>query len=141
LHSLIPCLTLFCQLSTRNSTQFSSLLQLPSLLRRATLSTTCSLGTPELDSILLSTAANYLSFNSSCVRSSIITSGPTHRKRRFLCCCVLIQCCRDAFTAQLRSNERGADPQRTPLAPPLLLLLDVTAYMTRSSAACVRAIT
>jgi hypothetical protein len=35
----------------------------------------------------------------------------------------------------------GADPQRTPLAAPLLLLRDVTAYVTRSSAACVWALT
>jgi hypothetical protein len=36
------------------------------------------------------------------------------------------------FTAQLHSNERGADPQRTPLATPLLLLRDVTAYVVCS---------
>jgi hypothetical protein len=54
---------------------------------------------------------------------------------------VLIHCFRNVFTAQLRSNEPGADPQRTPLAAPLLLLRDVTAYVTRSVAACVRAIT
>jgi hypothetical protein len=67
--------------------------------------------------------------------------GGPHTKHRFLYCCVLIHCCRVAFIAQLRSNERGADPQRTPLAAPILLLPDVTAYMTRSSAACVLAIT
>jgi hypothetical protein len=67
-----------------------------------------------------------------------IASGRTHRKHRFLCFCVLIHCCRDMFTAPLRSSERGADPlQRKPLAIPLLLLRDVTAYVTRSSVACV----
>jgi hypothetical protein len=48
-----------------------------------------------------------------------VASGRTHRKRRFLYCCVLIHCCRNMFTAQLRSNKRGADPQRTSLATPL----------------------
>jgi hypothetical protein len=32
-----------------------------------------------------------------------------HRKHFFLYFCVLIHCCRDVFTAPLRSNERGAD--------------------------------
>jgi hypothetical protein len=59
-----------------------------------------------------------------------------HRKHRLLYCCVLIHCCSDVFTAQLRSNENGAEPQRTPLATPLLQL-HVTAYVTRSSGVCV----
>jgi hypothetical protein len=67
-------------------------------------------------------------------RSSHIASEWTHRKHRFLFCCVLINCFRDVFTSQWRSKERGADPQRTPLSTPLLFR-DVTAYMTRSSAA------
>jgi hypothetical protein len=54
---------------------------------------------------------------------------------------VLFHCCRDVFTAQLRGNECSTDPQRTLLATPLLLLHDVTAYMIRSSAACIQAIT
>jgi hypothetical protein len=52
-----------------------------------------------------------------------IVSVWTGRKHHFLYCCMLIHCCRNVFTAQLRSNKRGADPQR----PPLLLLRDVTA--------------
>jgi hypothetical protein len=44
------------------------------------------------------------------------------------------------FTAPLRSNARVTDSQRTPLATRLLLLHDVTAYVTISSAAHVRAI-
>jgi hypothetical protein len=56
-----------------------------------------------------------------------IASRRTHRKRRFLYCCMLIHCCRDVFIAHLRSNERGADPWRKPLATSLLLLCDVTA--------------
>jgi hypothetical protein len=71
----------------------------------------------------------------------VIVSRLTHRKHRFLYCCVLIHCCRDMFTAQLFSNEHSADLLRTSLATPLLLLRDVTAYVTRSSAVCVRAIT
>jgi hypothetical protein len=67
-----------------------------------------------------------------------IASGWTHRKHRFLYCCVLIQRCRNVFTPQLRSNKLGADSQRTPLASPFLLLHDITAYVTRSLAACVR---
>jgi hypothetical protein len=39
------------------------------------------------------------------------------------------------FTAQLRINERGAELQGTPLATHLLLLRDVTAYVTHFSAA------
>jgi hypothetical protein len=85
-------------------------------------------GTPEIQLILAAWYPRY------------IASGRTHRKRRFLCCCMLIHCCRNVFTAQLRNNERDADPQRTPLGTPLLLLRDVTAYVTRSSAASVRAI-
>jgi hypothetical protein len=68
-----------------------------------------------------------------------IAAGRTHRKHRFLYCCVMIHCCRDVFTAQLRSKERGEDSLRTPFATPFLLLNDVTAYVTLSSAACVRA--
>jgi hypothetical protein len=41
---------------------------------------------------------------------------------------------KNMLTAQLRSNESGADPQRMPLAAPLQLLCDITAYVTRSSA-------
>jgi hypothetical protein len=37
-------------------------------------------------------------------------------------------------------NKRDADLLRTSLGTPLLLLRDVTAYVTCSSAACVRAI-
>jgi hypothetical protein len=70
-----------------------------------------------------------------------IASARTHRKHRFLYYLVLIHYCKDVFTAQLRSNERDADPQRTALATSLLLFCDVTAYVTRSSAACVQAIT
>jgi hypothetical protein len=40
-----------------------------------------------------------------------IASGRTHRKRRFLHCCVLIHCCRDVY-ALLRSNERGVDHRK-----------------------------
>jgi hypothetical protein len=61
-----------------------------------------------------------------------IASGQTRRKHRFLYCCVLIHCCQYVLTSQLRSNERGADPQRTPLTTPLLLLRDVTAYIVCS---------
>jgi hypothetical protein len=63
----------------------------------------------------------------------------THRKHRFLYCCVLIHS--NVFTAQLRSSKSGADLQRTPLARLFLLLRDVTAYVMRSSAACVQAVT
>jgi hypothetical protein len=68
-----------------------------------------------------------------------IASGRIHRKHRFLYCFVLLQCWNDVFTTQLRS-ERGADPQRTKLATLLLLLRDVTAYLTHCSAMCVWAI-
>jgi hypothetical protein len=70
-----------------------------------------------------------------------ITSGRPHRKHRLLCCCVLMHCCRNVFTALLRSNERDAGPQRRPLTTFLLLLHDVIAYVMHSSAACVQAIT
>jgi hypothetical protein len=70
-----------------------------------------------------------------------LASGRIHRKHRFPYCWVLIKFCRDVFTAQLRRNKRGWDPQRKPIATPLLFLRDVTTYVTRSSAACVRAIT
>jgi hypothetical protein len=50
---------------------------------------------------------------------SYLASGLTYRKHR-----LLIHCCRDVFTAQLRSNERCPDPQGTPLATPFLLLRD-----------------
>jgi hypothetical protein len=70
-----------------------------------------------------------------------IASGQAHRKHLFFYCCVLIHCCRDVFTAPLRSNERGANSQRTPLATTFLSLRDVTAYVTRSSAARIRVIT
>jgi hypothetical protein len=70
-----------------------------------------------------------------------IGSGRTHGKHRFLYFCLLIHYCRDMFTAQFRSNERVSDPQRTPLATPLVLLHDIAAYAKRFSAACVRAIT
>jgi hypothetical protein len=33
----------------------------------------------------------------------------SNRKRSFLYCCILIHCCRDVFTAPLRSSESGAD--------------------------------
>jgi hypothetical protein len=91
---------------------------------RAQLSTNCSLGTPELDSILILAAWD----------PRYISSWRTQRKPRCLYCCVLIHCCRDMFSAQLRSNEWVTDPQRTPLGT-LLQLRDVTAYVTRSSAA------
>jgi hypothetical protein len=81
-----------------------------------------------------------LNCNSRCVRSFLYSLGMDHRKHRLLYCCVLIQCCRDMFTAQLHSNEHSADPQRTLLATHLLLLCDVTPYVTRSSTACVQAI-
>lgn len=68
-----------------------------------------------------------------------ISSGRTQRKHHFIYCCVLILCCRNVFTAQSCSNERDANPQRMPLATPLLLLRDVTAYVTSSSAARARA--
>jgi hypothetical protein len=48
---------------------------------------------------------------------------------------------RDVFTAQLRNNEGGEHPQRTPLTITFLLLRDVTAYVTLFSAACEWAIT
>jgi hypothetical protein len=103
------------------------------------------LPTPELDWILILTCRSQVFFfqsQSHCVRFSLYSLwAAPHREHCFLYCCVLINCCRDVFTAQLHSNERGADPQRTPLATPLLLLRDVTAYVTRSSAACVLAIT
>jgi hypothetical protein len=81
-----------------------------------------------------------------CGHSFYVTSSLTRRCVcllwiRFLYCCVLIDCFRDLFTAQLRSNARGADPQRTPLATPLLLLRDITTYVTRSYAPCLWAIT
>jgi hypothetical protein len=79
-----------------------------------------------------------LNSNSSCMRSSLCSLGADPRKHCFLCYCVLIHCCRDMFTAQLHSKERRADPQRTSLATLLLLSHDVTAYVTRSSAARVR---
>jgi hypothetical protein len=34
--------------------------------------------------------------------------GWTYRKHRFLCCCLLIHCCRDVFTAPLHINVHGA---------------------------------
>jgi hypothetical protein len=69
-----------------------------------------------------------------------IASVWTHRKHRFLYCCLLIHCYRAVFTAQLPSNERGADSHRMLLAT-FLLLRDITACVTLSSAACLRAIT
>jgi hypothetical protein len=94
-------------------------------------------------SILRTTnSGTQLNSNSSCERSLLYSLGAApHRKHHFPYSCMLIHCCRDVFAAQLHSNERSTDPQRTPLATPLLLLRDITAYMTRSSAACVRAIT
>jgi hypothetical protein len=89
----------------------------------------------------LSPAYSLLKSNSSCVRSSLYGFGSDPQKHCYLYYYMLIQCCREIFTAQLNSNEFGADPQRTPLATPLLLLPDVTTYVTRFSAACVRAIT
>jgi hypothetical protein len=68
-----------------------------------------------------------LNSNSSCVRSSLYSLRVDSQKT--------------PFPLLLRSNEQGADKQRMPHATPLLLLHDVTAYVTCSSAACVRAIT
>jgi hypothetical protein len=76
----------------------------------------CHLPTPKTLSIII-LAAWYPRY---------IASGRTHRKHRFLYCCVLIRCCRDVFTTQLLCNERSADPQRMLLATPLLLLRDAT---------------
>jgi hypothetical protein len=59
----------------------------------------CQLPTPETPSILI-----------------LAASGRTHRKHRFLYCCVLIQCCRDVLNAQLHINEHSAIPQRMLLA-------------------------
>jgi hypothetical protein len=53
-----------------------------------------------------------LNSNSSCARSHYIASRRTHRKHRFLYCCVLIHCCRNVFTAPLRSNERELDHRK-----------------------------
>jgi hypothetical protein len=78
---------------------------------------------------------------SSCVRSSLYSSGRTHRKHRFLYGSVLNHRCRDVFTAQCVATIAARETQRTPLATPLLMLRNVTAFVTRSSAACVRAFT
>jgi hypothetical protein len=91
----------------------------------------CQLPTPKLDSIPILYVWD----------PRYIVSGWTYRKQRLPYCCVFIHGCRDVFTAQLRSNERGADRERTPLSTSFLLLRDVTTYVTRSSTACVRAIT
>jgi hypothetical protein len=80
-----------------------------------------------------------LNSSSSCVRSSLYSLGADPQKTPLPLLSRVDSLLQGMFTAQLRSNERGADPQRTPLSTPLLLLRDVTAYMTRSSAACVRA--
>jgi hypothetical protein len=86
LHSLSPFLPLFCTTFDYRLSQFYSLLQLPG---------------PELDSILILAACD----------PRYIASGRTHRKHRFLYCCVLISCCTNVFTTRLRSNERSADPR------------------------------
>jgi hypothetical protein len=95
---------LSCHYSQPSSTaeSLNSLLQLP---------------TSKLDSILILVASHH----------HYITSGRTHRKHRFLYCCVLIHFCRNVFTVQLRSNESSADPQRTSFASQFVLLRDVTA--------------
>jgi hypothetical protein len=100
-------------------------------------------GTPELNSTLccncqLGTEQNS---HSSSVESSLYSLGADPKKTPLSILCMLIHSCRNAFTAQLPGNERGAYPQRTPLATPFLLLRDVTAYVTRSSAAYMQAVT
>jgi hypothetical protein len=139
LHSLIPFLPLFCQLPTP---ELNSLLRcnfqlfvelnfrLPAHLELRN-STQFSWQQQPTISILIPAAWD----------SRNIVSGRTHRKHRFPYCCMLIHCCRDVFTAQLRSNESRADTQKTPLATPLLLLRDITAYVTRSFVTCVQVIT
>jgi hypothetical protein len=121
--------------SHKKSSMQSQIPFLPFLLKHLLLQTQSysllQLPTPELDSELILAAWD----------PRYIASGRTHRKYHFLYCCVLIHCCRDVFTAQLRSSERGADPERTPLATPFLMFSDVTAYVSSSSAECVRAIT
>jgi hypothetical protein len=126
--------SIICQV--RNS-QSSSLLKLPTISLPSLLNSSDKYSVPKI----ISRQAGVSKLNSILILAAWDPWGRTHRKHRFLYCCVLIHCCRDVFTAQLHSNERGAEPQRTPLTTPLLLLRDVTAYVTRSSATCVRAIT
>jgi hypothetical protein len=107
LHSLIP--SCHCSQSSSTADSLNFLLQFPTL---------------KLDSILILAAWD----------PRYIASGRTHRKHRFLYWCLLIHCCRDVSTAQLRSNKRGAGPQRMPLATPLLLLRD--AFLCRMYTSC-----
>jgi hypothetical protein len=72
---------------------------------------------------------------SSCVISSLYSLGEGSQKTPLPLLLPVDSVPQDVFTAQLRSNERGAEPQRTPLVTFLLLLRDVTAYVTRDATA------
>jgi hypothetical protein len=79
LHSLIPFLPFFLSYSAISWDSLNSLLQLPSLLnfRRAQLLTASSLGTPELDSVLILAARDPL---------YIVSVQPPQKTPLFYCC-------------------------------------------------------
>jgi hypothetical protein len=62
----------------------------------------CQLPIPELNSILILTAWD----------PCYIASVRPHRKHRFFYYYVPLHCCRDVFTAPLRSNEYGTDHRK-----------------------------
>jgi hypothetical protein len=118
LHRLIPFLPLFCWLAnSEDSTQFWFHGSLVHILAGWRLETQQTLNVAVWD-------------------PRYIALGRTHRKHRFLYYCMFIHCCRVVYTAQFRNNVRCADPQRTPLATPLLLLCDDTAYVLTQSLHC-----